>query len=133
MKAQGVRHGCVVSPLMLCVMLAAPRLHAGGPRFVTGTTFASAPAGQPMAFYTNSPMYYTDPGKLAPEGALRCDVDIVHRLARVGTRLSDLGADVSKQLVNWGYAISDRSVRARYKGQVSGVPAEWPFPDQALG
>ena len=75
----------------------------------------------------------TDPGKLSPVAALPCDAATVHRLAHVGTRLSDLGDDVSKQLVNWGYAICDRSVRANYKGPVAESLATWPFPEAALG
>jgi hypothetical protein len=38
---------------------------AGGPRFITGTS-GYAQAGVPMAWYTNQPMYYTDPGELSP-------------------------------------------------------------------
>jgi len=37
---------------------------AGGPRFVTGTTFTGVAAGTIMAFYTPTPLYYTDPGAL---------------------------------------------------------------------
>jgi hypothetical protein len=36
---------------------------AGGPRFVTGTAYTNN-AGNPMAFYTTQPMYFTDPGAL---------------------------------------------------------------------
>ena len=41
-----------------------PLAWAGGPRFVTGTAFAGAAAGQVMSFYTPTPLYYTDPGEL---------------------------------------------------------------------
>ena len=54
----------------------------------------------------------TDPRKVDPPDALACDPDLVHGLARVGTRLSDLGAILSKQIINWGYVVCDRSVRA---------------------
>src|SRR5215469_6261436 len=37
---------------------------AGGPRFVTGTSSWNG-AGNPIAFYTSSPAYYTDPGDLS--------------------------------------------------------------------
>ena len=40
----------------------------------------------------------------------------VSKLAQVATRLSDPGDDVSKGLINWGYAIADRSIRAHYRG-----------------
>jgi hypothetical protein len=37
---------------------------AGGPRFITGTS-GYPTAGVPMAWYTNAPMYFTDPGDLS--------------------------------------------------------------------
>ncbi|HEX5284273.1 MAG TPA: IPT/TIG domain-containing protein [Bryocella sp.] len=43
-----------------CVPVAA---HAGGPRFVSGSNWWVNPV-QPVAFYTSSPAYYTDPGDL---------------------------------------------------------------------
>ena len=45
------------------VALGAASAWAGGPRFITGTTYATA--GVPMAWYTNAPMYFTDPGDLS--------------------------------------------------------------------
>jgi hypothetical protein len=52
--------------LTACLALAfAPAAHAGGPRFISGTSGFSTP-GVPMAFYTNQPLYYTDPGDLSP-------------------------------------------------------------------
>jgi hypothetical protein len=49
--------------LVFAAMLAKPA-RAGGPRFVTGTTYANG-AGNPMAFYTTQPLYFTDPGDLS--------------------------------------------------------------------
>jgi hypothetical protein len=43
------------------VMMGAVSAWAGGPRFITGTT-GYAVAGVPMAWYTNAPLYFTDPG-----------------------------------------------------------------------
>jgi hypothetical protein len=43
----------------------APCAYAGGPRFVTGTTYPYAQAGAAIPFYTSSPVYYTDPGDLS--------------------------------------------------------------------
>lgn len=39
--------------------------NAGGPRFVTGTQFSAAQAGNPIAFRISNPLYYTDPGALS--------------------------------------------------------------------
>ncbi len=52
--------GIVVAGLML----GAASAWAGGPRFITGTSGYTT-AGVPMAWYTNSPMYFTDPGDLS--------------------------------------------------------------------
>jgi NTE family protein len=71
----------------------------------------------------------TDPGKVAPAGALPCDPAMTHKLAQLPTRLSDLGDLISQQLVNWGYAVCDRSIRANYKGQLAQTPAAWPYPE----
>lgn len=74
----------------------------------------------------------TDPSKLAPENALPCSSADAASLAAMPTRLSNLGDDVSEKLVNWGYAICDRSVRANYKGPMRSVAPAWPFPKRAL-
>jgi NTE family protein len=75
----------------------------------------------------------TDPGKVTPAGALPCNPAITHKLAQVRTRLSDLGDPTSQQLVNWGYAVCDRSVRANYKGQLAQTPPAWPYPQAPVG
>jgi hypothetical protein len=49
--------------LLATAFLATPHASAGNPRFVTGTTFAQP--GQPMAFFTSAPAYFTDPGALS--------------------------------------------------------------------
>jgi NTE family protein len=74
----------------------------------------------------------TDPRKLNPANALPCDVDVTHKLARVGTRLSDPGEVLSKQIVNWGYVISDRSLRVNYTGKIGSSPPQLPYPEAPL-
>ncbi|NLR98132.1 patatin-like phospholipase family protein [Rhizobium sp. P38BS-XIX] len=74
----------------------------------------------------------TDPSKLVPNDALPCSVDAASSLSAVPTRLTNLGDDVSEKLVNWGYAICDRSVRANYTGTISPVAPVWLFPGRAL-
>ena len=71
----------------------------------------------------------TDPRKVDPPDALPCDPDLVHGLARVGTRLSDLGETVAKQIINWGYVVCDRSVRANYTGPITSSPPQLPCPE----
>jgi NTE family protein len=77
----------------------------------------------------------TDPSKVAPTGALPAPGATVHKLAHLPTRLSDLGAVESKQLINWGYAICDRCIRVYYDVpdlQQKPMP-QWPYPDEPLG
>jgi NTE family protein len=74
----------------------------------------------------------TDPRKVDPPNALACDPDLVHGLARVGTRLSDLGDNLSKQIINWGYAVTDRSIRKNYTGPLNASAAQLPFPEAKI-
>jgi NTE family protein len=74
----------------------------------------------------------TDPRKVNPPNAVSCDVDLTHKLALVGTRLSDLGETISKQIVNWGYAVCDRSLRANYASQMTAVLPNLPYPEAPL-
>jgi NTE family protein len=76
----------------------------------------------------------TDVARLTPPDALPCDDALTNRLARTSTRLADLGDTVSKQLINWGYAICDRSVRTHYRGADvfdNSRPA-WPYTEASL-
>jgi len=74
----------------------------------------------------------TDPRKVDPPNALACDPDLVHDLARVGTRLSDLGEILSKQIINWGYAVTDRSIRKNYTGPLNASAAQLPYPEAKI-
>jgi NTE family protein len=76
----------------------------------------------------------TDPAKITLADALPCSTATAHQLASLPTRLSDLGARQSKQLINWGYAICDRCVRTHYNiPEVQGRPMPaWPYPDAPL-
>jgi NTE family protein len=77
----------------------------------------------------------TDPSKVGPTGALPCNPATAQQLANLPTRLSDPGETQSKQLVNWGYAISDRCIRAHYNTPDMPPPTAptWPYPDVPLG
>ncbi len=48
----------------MIVVMGAGSAWAGGPRFITGTSGYATP-GVAMAWYTNAPMYFTDPGNLS--------------------------------------------------------------------
>jgi NTE family protein len=76
----------------------------------------------------------TDVARFTLPDALPCNGPLTDRLARTSTRLADLGDTVSKQLINWGYAICDRSVRTHYRGAapLAGTQPAWPYPGAAL-
>jgi NTE family protein len=77
----------------------------------------------------------TNPSTVSPPGALACDLSVVAQLAGLSTRLSDLGATPSKQLINWGYAICDRCVRVHYNtASIQQKPAPTlPYPEAPIG
>jgi NTE family protein len=76
----------------------------------------------------------TDPTKVTPAGAVPCSLGTAHTLAGLATRLSDLGDTQSKQLINWGYAISDRCIRSYYNvAAMQQRPGPTlPYPDAPL-
>ncbi|WP_433974314.1 IPT/TIG domain-containing protein [Tunturiibacter lichenicola] len=49
---------------LLCWSVTATALWAGGPRWVTGPPFFTQ-SGTPVVWYTNQPLYFTDPGDLS--------------------------------------------------------------------
>jgi hypothetical protein len=59
--ATGLRRGFIFALLSLA---AGATAFAGGPRWVTGPPYFST-SGIPVAWYTNQPLYFTDPGDLS--------------------------------------------------------------------
>lgn len=57
---------CVLALVVLTGFIFPRKAVAGGPRFVTGTTYWATQSGVPMAFRISNPLYYTDPGDLSP-------------------------------------------------------------------
>jgi NTE family protein len=74
----------------------------------------------------------TDPTKVNPPNSLPVSPAIADRLAQTKTRLADPGERTAKELINWGYAICDRSLRANYRGPISSVAPSWPYPEAPL-
>jgi len=52
--------------IALELLLVAGVAQAAGPRWVTGPPYFTATGGTPVAWYTTSPLYFTDPGDLSP-------------------------------------------------------------------
>jgi NTE family protein len=67
----------------------------------------------------------TNPDKYTHVDGLLCPRDRVQALARVATRLTDIGDRVRDALINWGYAICDKSVRAWHLPGAT-PPTDWP-------
>jgi NTE family protein len=69
----------------------------------------------------------TNPEQYKTVGGLRCDPERVRALSRVNTRLSDCGEETRNALINWGYTICDKSVRAWHLPNAP-PPSDWPRP-----
>ena len=69
----------------------------------------------------------TNPGAYHNVGGLDCPPEAVTGLATVATGLHDLGDGTRSALVNWGYAICDKSVRGWYRRDLPAATA-WPMP-----
>ncbi|MGH9597816.1 MAG: hypothetical protein ACRD3K_13560, partial [Edaphobacter sp.] len=54
----------IVLTLSVCWFAGSGLLWAGGPRWVTGPPYFTT-SGNPVAWYTNHPLYFTDPGDLS--------------------------------------------------------------------
>jgi len=52
----------------------------------------------------------------------------VAQLAAIPTRLKCLDAQIQKRLINWGYAVSDASIRSNFDGGLP-EPIGFPFPE----
>jgi NTE family protein len=108
------------------------RFSAGNAMFAAGSL--PEPATLP---YERRGAYWgidTDVNHANPAGALSCSPEITKPLARIPTRLADLGTETGMRLVNWGYAICDRSIRKHFAGAEEfrvQAPA-WPFPQASL-
>ena len=74
----------------------------------------------------------TDPRRADPPNAVPCDVNLVRKFGHVPFGLRDLGEILSKQIINWGYAICDRSLRANYNGAMAAAQPKLPFPEAPL-
>ncbi|MFC1497210.1 patatin-like phospholipase family protein [Verrucomicrobiota bacterium] len=64
-------------------------------------------------------------------GSLSCSYDKTLELADTPTRLKKLEDKTQKQLINWGYAISDAVIRKYYDSNIS-KPGGMPYPDEIL-
>lgn len=60
-------------------------------------------------------------------GRLDCPVDKSMELAKLATRLDGMSVSTRQRLVNWGYAITDASIRTWYDRDLP-RPAGFPYP-----
>jgi len=85
---------------MLCWLTAAVQLWAGGPRWVTGPPFFNT-AGHPVVWYTNQPLYFTDPGDLS------ADVNHVAADALVASAASVWNVPTASLVLSQGGALDE--------------------------
>jgi NTE family protein len=65
-----------------------------------------------------------------PGGGLPCPPNRTAQLAAIATRLKSMDSDTQEQLINWGYAICDATLRTRFKQD---LPPAAGFPYPATG
>jgi NTE family protein len=65
------------------------------------------------------------------DNALACPFEKTTELAATPTRLAKLDEPLQEQLINWGYAICDASMR-RFFSLTSPAPVSFPYPDSGL-
>src|ERR1039457_6229599 len=65
-RTTGNRERCAwLLLVVLGLLLGAGTAGASGPRWVTGPPYFTAPAGNPVVWFTTHPLYFTDPGDLS--------------------------------------------------------------------
>lgn len=64
--------------------------------------------------------------------ALPCPFQKTLPLAQIATRLKKLDATVQQQIINWGYAVCDASIRT-HVDQNAPAPAGFPYPEAGVG
>jgi NTE family protein len=65
------------------------------------------------------------------KGSLSCPPESAHRLASIPTRLKATSDAVQEQLINWGYAICDASMR-RWVVPDAAPPGGFPYPSSGV-
>jgi NTE family protein len=73
----------------------------------------------------------TDPADYGVDMALCCPRDACMRLAETPTRLKRMPADLQRQLINWGYAITDAAIRA-HVSPTAPTAGAFPFPKSGV-
>jgi NTE family protein len=62
---------------------------------------------------------------------LECPFEVTSRLAAIPTRLARLTPTTQEQLINWGYALSDRAIR-KYIDKTVPAATRFPYPKTGL-
>ena len=62
---------------------------------------------------------------------LECPYEVTSTLAAVPTRLARLSAKTQEQLINWGYALTDRAIR-KFVDKTVPVATRFPYPKTGL-
>lgn len=88
---------------------------------------SGSPNGRKGTYWSTS----TAIAHLGTPGALPCDPSKTKRLAGIGTRLAAFNQQDQDELINWGYALADASVR-RHSQIPNPPPPSWPCPAHPL-
>jgi NTE family protein len=61
-----------------------------------------------------------------------CPISRTNQLASVATRLQKIDAVLQERIVNWGYAVSDMSIRKNFTSVPNPLPTQLPYPDSQI-
>lgn len=64
---------------------------------------------------------------------LPVDLAMIHKLARLRTRLNPFSEKEQGRLINWGYAVCDAAMRRYVLPQTPAPQPQWPYPRYRLG
>src|SRR5215469_4317929 len=117
-KVKGLRW-MMAAILFWMAFACAVQAKAGEPSFVTGTSSWSG-AGNPIAFYTSSPAYYTDPGDLS------ANVSHAQADAMVAAAAASWNVPTSKLVLNKGGELAEHvsSANVYFDGSEMVFPAD---------
>jgi len=74
----------------------------------------------------------SDVASFRARNSLPCPVAATQRLARIPTRLAKVPEVTQEQLINWGYAVADASLRAHLRPDAV-PPTQFPYRDAGVG
>jgi NTE family protein len=76
---------------------------------------------------------WTDIANYKLKETLGCPHEKTQKIAETSTRLKALPAETQQRIINWGYAVCDAAMRKHVLDPELPAPANFPYPDVAVG